>query len=334
MAEAMDVFNDLHMFIISQTLITAAKLNMFDHMSGRTMTSGDLADITGGDAKVTEEMLDALVAMGYVKKEDQSYTNTVKANKYMVKSSPTSLVTMAHSRDKSYYLFSDMADAVKEGRLLKKDTGDRFKEIAEDHKKRTAFLKSMDSMIQNFRSPVLMNSFDFSSYSSACDLGGGNGGLSYSLSEKYPEMEITILDLPAVVAAAEKLAKPTGGVTSNVAFRAGDMLTDELPKVDMILLASIIHDWSLDKVNLILSRTYAALNPGGAVVIVETLYEDQKERSSITAHLFSLHMSMLGGGKQWSAFELRSLLQEHGFTDVKVKKSDFVYGVVIATKPT
>ncbi|XP_077984713.1 putative bifunctional dTTP/UTP pyrophosphatase/methyltransferase protein [Glandiceps talaboti] len=334
MAEALDVWGDIHKYIITQALITACKLRLFDNMKDNKVSSSDLAKQVDGDETALKHVLYALASMGYLSvhrdQDGELFTNTDKANKYLVTSSPSSLLPVALSREKSYVMFGNMMDAVKEGKLLKLSAGDRFREMADDQQKRTGFLQSMDSMVKNFRAPVLMSSFDFSDYVTVCDLGGCTGGLSYSLAAAYPNMKIIVLDLPNVVSGAEQY-RPAHGC-ENVTFQASDMLKDELPKVDMFLLASIIHDWPMDKVHLILNRVFEALNPGGAVVIVETLFDEKREESNSESHLFSLHMSMLGGGKQWSGLELKECLTGHGFTDVKIHKSDLVYGVVMATK--
>ncbi|XP_070552777.1 probable bifunctional dTTP/UTP pyrophosphatase/methyltransferase protein [Ptychodera flava] len=340
MAEALSVWCDINQFIVSQTIITACKLRVFDHLKGEGVSTTDLAEIVDCNAGALRHMMFTLASMGYVAVRrvngQELFVNTEKANKYVVSSSPTSLLPVALSLEKSYSLFEKMIDAVKEGKLLKEEwkegAGERFRKMADDQEQRTAFLQNMDALVQNMRAPVLMNSFDFSDYKSACDLGGGSGGLAYHLSTAYPDMKITIIDLPKVAEAAEQFRPP--GCSHNVSIRGADMLKDELPQVDMFLLAAIIHDWPMDKVNLIFKRVFESLNPGGAVVVVETLFDDHRENSKVEAHLFSLRMSLLGGGKQWSGAELGKLLTEHGFVDIKIHTSEMVYGVVMATKPS
>src|ERR1022692_2878608 len=60
------------------------------------------------------------------------------------------------------------------------------------------------------------------------DVGGGTGVNASLLVRAYPEMRITILDLPSVVAAAAESVQDAG-LTDRVGVVAGNFLRDEFP---------------------------------------------------------------------------------------------------------
>ena len=53
----------------------------------------------------------------------------------------------------------------------------------------------------------------------------------------------------------------------NVCYVVGDFFQPDLPKADLYVLCRILHDWTEDKVNLILSNVYKYLPSGKEVVL-------------------------------------------------------------------
>ena len=72
-------------------------------------------------------------------------------------------------------------------------------------------------------------------------------------------MDVTVYDLPMVVAAAPKFNKT---MPQNLTFAAGDFFKDELPEAELYILSHVIHDWGDDKVDILLKRIYSRMRPG------------------------------------------------------------------------
>jgi hypothetical protein len=86
-----------------------------------------------------------------------------------------------------------------------------------------------------------------------------------------PDATATVFDRPEVLkVAAEFLEKLTQSgrpgaqnLKNRVRFQPGDMLTDALPENDLLLAASLFHDWPSDTCVQLTQRFAQALRPGG-----------------------------------------------------------------------
>jgi len=67
----------------------------------------------------------------------------------------------------------------------------------------TNFHTAMESIAKTSYS--LIKAIDFGQYKTLVDLGGSTGMIARQLAEDYPELDITVLDLPAVIDLASTL---------------------------------------------------------------------------------------------------------------------------------
>ena len=79
-------------------------------------------------------------------------------------------------------------------------------------------------------------------------------------------MKITVCDFQSVVDSAPHFKPSLEDCPNqaNVSFVVGDFFQPNLPKADLYVLSRIIHDWSDDKVDIILSNIYNCLSSGKA----------------------------------------------------------------------
>ena len=69
----------------------------------------------------------------------------------------------------------------------------------------------------------LAKRLDLSRYRHLADIGGGSGGVSIALAEAWPDLAITIVDLPATKPAAERhLAE--AGLSERIAAQGADVV--------------------------------------------------------------------------------------------------------------
>jgi acetylserotonin N-methyltransferase len=90
-----------------------------------------------------------------------------------------------------------------------------------------------------------------------------------------------------------------------------------LPPADLYSLGRILHDWPEDSIRLLLSKIYAALPPGGALLIAEKLLDEDKSGPT-SAHMQSLNMLVCTEGEERTLTEYAALLLEAGFGSVEV----------------
>jgi predicted O-methyltransferase YrrM len=149
------------------------------------------------------------------------------------------------------------------------------------------------------------------------DVGGGSGAYSIAFAQAAPELEAEVMDLPRVVPIAEgHIAR--AGLSSRIRTRVGDLRKDSLGEGwDLILLSAICHMLSPEENHDLLRRCWAALAPGGRVVIQDFLLEPDKTAPRQAA-LFSLNM-LVGtqGGASYSRPEYAAWLRDAGFAEIR-----------------
>ncbi len=70
---------------------------------------------------------------------------------------------------------------------------------------------------------------------------------------KNPHIAGIGFDLPEVAPIFEEYVE-TNGLSSRVKFQAGSFFIDPLPRVDVIMMGHILHDWNLDEKKLLIRK--------------------------------------------------------------------------------
>jgi demethylspheroidene O-methyltransferase len=98
------------------------------------------------------------------------------------------------------------------------------------------------------------------------DLGGGSGVMSTALLSRYPELEVVVVDLPAVCEAGRELVADDPA-SDRIEFQPADFVTEPLPAGFDCVLECDINFYSLE----LFRKLRATLNPGGRFVICDLL---------------------------------------------------------------
>ena len=101
------------------------------------------------------------------------------------------------------------------------------------------------------------------------DVGGGDGTLAAHILDSAPHLRADIYNLPAVapLVAATRVAR---GHPDRLGFVGGDFLAEPLPPgYDALSFVRVLHDWPDDVARRLLEQAYAALEPGGLIVVSE-----------------------------------------------------------------
>lgn len=196
------------------------------------------------------------------------------------------------------------------------------------------FWEAMHSL-STFTARELGTHVDLSASTALLDVGGGSGAYDIELCRRYPNLRATVFDLPPVCEIASKKIMASG-YEGRIAVAPGDFLADpELPAGhDVVLLSMIMHDWTPEQDLAILRKCFAALPPGGRIVISELLVNDEKTGPPAAA-LMSLNMLVETVGRNYTAAEYEKWLHAIGFVDVQTVSFEApgANGAVLARKP-
>ncbi|KFP04220.1 N-acetylserotonin O-methyltransferase-like, partial [Calypte anna] len=320
-------------FRASKALFVASKLKMFDLLKDKgPLKAVDIANQVGTSVCGTERLLDACAALGLLEKTSQGYSNTDSANTYLTSEGECSLHSfIIHSDDHLWPLFTNLESAVKEGSrqnhlAFGKKAEVLFKDYYHSQDVKQRFMAAMHS-IARLTARDVATAFDLSQFKSACDLGGCTGALAHELIQMYPNLKVTVFDLPEVIANTSYF-QPSGQHATPVTFVSGDFFKDNLPEADLYILSRVLHDWPDEKIHVLLSKISAVCKPGSALLVAEIVL-DEKKTHPPRAVLQSLSMTE---GKQRSGSEYKELLEKYGFTNVQIKITGNLLDAVLCFK--
>jgi len=176
-------------------------------------------------------------------------------------------------------------------------------------------------------------SFDFSSYATINDVGGGHGALLATILERHPRARGVLFDLPHAIAEARPLFADRG-LAPRCELVAGDFF-QRVPAADVYLLKAILHDWDDARATQILKACRASAAPGAKVLIVEmvvpTHTADTADGGSSFAQLMDLNMLVMLTGRERTTTEYGALLTAGGFRFDRLIPTHSPYSILEAT---
>jgi SAM-dependent methyltransferase len=104
------------------------------------------------------------------------------------------------------------------------------------------------------------------------DLGAGAAPWSLALVARNPDMHVTAVDVPAVLAVTQQVVA-TSGYAHRFDYLSGDLFTIDLGRsaYDLAIAGSLCHLFDEATNRRLLGRLFDALRPGGTVAILDAL---------------------------------------------------------------
>jgi acetylserotonin O-methyltransferase len=329
------VLDLIEAFRRSKTMFAAVKMGVFEYLEAGPASAASVAGHIGANLDATERLLDGCTGLKLLTKNGGAFANSPEASAYLCRESRFSMTGyIDYSNDVLMKLWLNLEDAVREGSNRWNQTfgssGPLFDSFFPTEEKMRTFIMGMHGF-GVLSSPGVAQAFDLASYRRVADLGGATGHLTIALCEVYPQLHGTVFDFAKVLSVArEQIALSTA--RDRIECVAGDFFMDPLPAADLYALGRILHDWSLEKIDLLLKKVYAALPEGGALLLAEKLLDEDKS-GPVPAQMQSLNMLICTEGKERSLGEYRELLGRAGFPDVEGKRTGKPVDAVLAKKP-
>lgn len=315
----------------AQVLITCTQLGVFGQLDQGAQTAESLAAVLLVDGRALARLLNAAVALELLIKENGQYKNGPLAATCLVEGSSFHLGHLVGREGAFYQRWSYLPEAVRSGQRPAaniRDEGQRnwvldFELALYDLAR--AFGPSIaEALALPEERPIRV-----------LDVGGGHGGYSMALAQRYPNVQATVFELPAAAAVARDLIAEAG-MSERVSVQEGDFQQEELGSgYDLVLLFGVLVSETRAGKHDLLRKTYKALVPGGQAAIRGFWLNDDRA-GPLQPTLFSLHMLLsTDAGDISTLSEMSGWAQEVGFDkphELALPKwigSD----IVIATKP-
>lgn len=320
------VLEDVRGFLKSRVILTAAELDLFTRLNKGQGTADDLAKELRCDQRCLTRLLDCLVALQLLSKQDSVYQTSERGALLSAEHPETELPMVLHLNG-LWETWSGLTKTVKTGTNPKrKPVTDRGKDSLKD------FIGAMH-VVGRRLSNEIADAYDLSPFKRLLDIGGATGTYTIAFLAKNPEMTAVLFDLPDVIPLAEE-SLGSEGLLGRVELMAGDFYQDELPRgCDLALLSAIIHQNSPQENLDLYRKIHRALVPGGKLLIRDHVM-DPGRTFPPQGTLFALNMLVnTKGGDTYTFDEIRDSLEAAGFGEVElVRKGERMDCLVEARK--
>lgn len=313
-------------FMVSRIVLTSCEIGIMDTLIHEKMDAIEIAKRHRIHGKGANRLLDAMVAIGLLHKENGLYEPT-ETGAPLAKTHPETVFPMIMHMNDLWYTWSNLTEAVTFGSNPKRITvHEKTPESV------SAFIGAMHVAGKKL-SRKIAQSIDFSSYSKLLDIGGGSGTYTISFLTVYPEMKACLFDLPFVTPLAEDRINQAG-LEDRVEIVQGNYNQDALPEgCDLALLSAIIHQNGPDENLALFERICDALLSNGALLIRDQIMEPDRTAPASGA-IFALNMLVnTEKGDTYTFQEIEGQLRTAGFDQIeRIRQGEHMDDLILARK--
>jgi O-methyltransferase domain/Dimerisation domain len=308
-------------FWASKTLLSAVEMGVFTELAEHPGELEQVRQRLGLHPRSAADFLDALVALGFLDRQDGIYRNTPATDAFLDRRKPSYLggfLEMANSR--LYGFWGGLTEGLRTGGLQNEaKTGDLpfFEAIYADPARLREFLGAMTGLSHpaNVR---IAKAFPWAGYSSFVDVGTAQGDLAVQIALANPHLAGRGFDLPEVAPIFEDYVAGNG-LAQRVSFAACDFFADALPEAEVITMGHILHDWDLHQKRTLIGKAYDALPEGGSLIVYESIIDDDRRQNAFGL-LMSLNMLIeTEGGFDYTAADCRGWMADAGFRETRAE---------------
>jgi hypothetical protein len=317
----------------AKVLLTAIELDLFTILAERPLSEDALARALGLHSRGARDFFDALVALGLLARDrDGLYSNAPEPRTYLDRGAPMFLGGMFEQFGKrEYRMWETLADALRTG---EPQTGiqdrEHFTALYSDPARFKTFVDAMTAgSLPAARS--IASKFRWEDYRTLVDVGTAQGCLPVQVALAHRHISAAGFDLPQLRNVFDDYIR-NNGLEDRIQFFPGNFFEDELPPAEVIVFGRVLHNWSASSKQALLKKAYRALPDGGAVIVYDTLIDDDR-RSGVGGLLSSLNMLVwTTAGFGYSGADCVGWMWEAGFRDTRVEPLAGGQSMVIGMK--
>jgi SAM-dependent methyltransferase len=157
--------------------------------------------------------------------------------------------------------------------------------------------------------PAVVAAYDFGSFGTLVDVGGGQGTLLSAALRAHPKLKGVLYDRAEVLASARRTLAGEG-VLERCELVRGDFFASVPEGGDAYLLKDILHDWEDARAVAILKNCARAMKPDSRLLVVERSLPEQNVPGP--AKLVDITMLAVTGGRERSEEEYAELFRKAG----------------------
>jgi hypothetical protein len=320
-------------FWASKTLLSAIEMGLFTELARGPAPSNALVGRLGLHPRSARDFLDALVALGFLKRMGDRYSNTPETDLFLDRGKPSyvgGILEMANHR--LYPFWGSLTEALRTGQPqneIKTGGPGLFETLYADPARLKEFLAAMTGLSHG-SNLAIAKTFPWKEYRTFVDVGTAQGDLAAQIARANTHLQGVGFDLPEVAPIFEEYAAALG-VADRLTFVPGTFFND-FPKADVVLMGHILHDWDLPTKTMLIAKAFDALPTGGALIVYEAIIDDDRSTNAFGL-MMSLNMLIeTPAGFDYTGADCAGWMKTAGFSATRVEPLVGPDSMVIAIK--
>ncbi len=309
-------------FIYSQVLYTCVCLELFDLLRTRPYRINEMAERARMSPDAMARLVRAAISLDLLQDTGDGRVTLGELGAAMAGNPAIGDMVRHHAM-----LYADLADplALLRGERTETALGQYWGYAKADRpdaadSQQVHDYTALMAASQSFIAEDVLDAFSLSGVNCLMDVGGGNGTFLRAVAARYPDLKLKLFDLPAVAENAGR-AFADSGLSARADTFGGNFFEDALPTgADVVSLVRIVHDHDDDDAMRLLRNVYAALPPGGTLVLAEPMAGEEAD-DPITDAYFGFYLLAMGSGRARPMSQISAMLTDAGFVDVREVKT-------------
>lgn len=304
-------------------MLAGMQLDVFTPLKDGPMEAAALAD----SLEVLEEkllpLLYSLVTAGLLEMDNKTFSNTPEADKYLVRGRPDYIGGLSGFYNKLWHAALKTAESIRTGKPQAKID---WRTLPEEELLKF-FRSQFHSSIRAGKE--IADRLDFSKFESILDAGGGTGGLTIAICEKYPQVKATVAELPKVAEVAKRFISESG-MSDRISVSAIDLCSNSPEgKYDAAIVRAFIQTLSRDDAQMALKSIGKSIAPGGQIFVIGSVSENSCLTPPASLAFGLVFLSVYDSGGSYTENEYREMLKNAGFTEFAVEHEALIDGLGI-----
>jgi len=321
-------FDTIFAYQRAGALKSALDLNLFTAIDEGAHTAAELAGRCQAPVRGIRILCDYLTTIAFLTKSGDRYDLTADTATFLSRRSPAYLGGTAeflYSPKLTGY-FARLTDTIRRGRL-EDDTM-----VADENPEWVQFARAMVPMMM----PAAQAIADLLGTQPAprrvLDLAAGHGIFGIVLAQRHPQAEVVAQDWASVLEVATEHARAMGVGDRHRTLPGSAFDVDYGTGYDVILVTNFLHHFNVETNVVLLRKVHGALVPGGRVVVLEFVLNEDRVSPPMAARFSLTMLSNTPEGDAYTFSELRRMLLDAGFRETTLHALPGAHSVVLGVK--
>jgi len=293
----------------------AVDIGLFTAIGGGARAVGDIAKACHAAPKGVRVLCDFWTVYGLLTKDGDRYALTADAAAFLDRASPAYMGgVLRFLNGPMTPFFEQLTESVRRGGAAGAGS------VEPEFEGWVSFAQEMGAMMQPSAQAIADLLGPISGR--VLDIAAGHGLFGIVLAQRNPKISITALDWPKVLEVAVRHAQQAG-IAERYSTIPGDAFTVDLRgPYDAVLLTNLLHHFTVDQCTALLRRVRAALRPGGRLVTLEFVPNEDRVSPPMSATFSLVMLATTAAGDAYTFAELDRMLRDAGFPSNRLHQAE------------